>query len=172
MKNILILYATNWGVTKQCAEMLEKQLNQRYTVTVMDIQKERPALSEYDVVILGSNIRMGKINRAMKKLLQEEAEYLSSVPTAVYLCLGYPRQFEEYAELELPKKLTCSLGVHCFGGELKPEKLRGIDKWIVKMVRNSIRTQDFEESDTDHHQLPEILPENIVLLADKIKSLN
>ena len=169
--NILILYATKWGVTRECAEMLARQLETRYTVTCRDIREGTPDLSAYDLIVLGSHVRVGKINKQMKKLIRENVTLLSSLPTAVYLCMGYTRQFEEYVDIELPKTLHCSLGVHCFGGELKPEKLKGLDKWIVRAVRNSIRTQDFEESDTDHHQLPEILPENITLLSDRIKSL-
>lgn len=169
--NILILYATKWGVTKECGQILAKQLEGRYEVTLMNLHQETPDLKKYDLIVLGSHIRMGRMDKAMKKLLRENATLLSSLPTAVYFCMGYPKQFEEYADIELPRELHCSLGVHCFGGELKPEKLKGIDKWIVRAMRNSIRTQDFEESDADHHQLPEILPENVTLLADKIKTL-
>ena len=169
--NILILYATKWGVTKECAEILAEQLRIRYTVSVVNIRESIPDLGQYDLIVLGSHIRMGRMDKTMKRLIRDNAKLLSSLPTAVYFCMGYPKQFEEYADIELPKDLRCSLGVHCFGGELKPEKLKGFDKWVVRAVRNSIRTQDFEESDADHHQLPEILPENITLLADKIKSL-
>lgn len=168
--NILILYATKWGVTKECAEILAEQLRSRYTVSVVNIRESIPDLGQYDLIVLGSHIRMGRMDKVMKGLIRENAALLSSLPTAVYLCMGYTRQFEEYADIELPKDLHCALGVHCFGGELKPEKLKGLDKWIVRAVRNSIRTQDFEESDADHHPLPEILPENITLLADKIKA--
>ena len=74
-------------------------------------------------------------------------------------------------DILLPKRLECSLGHHCFGGELKPEKLTGFDKLVVRMLRSSIKSQDFEESDEDHHPLPELIPENINLLVEKIKRL-
>lgn len=171
MKSILIVYASRWGVTKHCAELLKSQLDQRYAVTLADVEQGSPDLHAYELVILGSNVRMGRINKGIKRLLREQGAYLSSIPSAFFLCLGYPKQFDEYVSMSVPKGVTFSLGAHCFGGELKPDKLRGMDKWIVRMVRSSIRSQDFEESDADHHQLPEILPENVTLLADKIKSL-
>ena len=54
---------------------------------------------------------------------------------------------------------------------MKPEKLRGIDKLVVKMVRNSIKTKNFENGQLDQIPLPEILPENITRLADSIREL-
>lgn len=166
---ILILYATKHGVTKRCAEMLAERLTATHTVTVSDVHKNPPAPTDYDIVVLGSSIRMGRMDKNMKNYIQTYADELSSMPSAVYLCCGFPRRFEEYIDLQLPRKLICSLGYHSFGGELKPEKIKGLDKLIVKAARNSIQMQDFEESDADHHDLPEILPENINLLANKIQ---
>ena len=105
----------------------------------------------------------------MKKYIKEHKATLSEIPTAIGLCCGLTKLFEEYLETQFPKDLVCSLGYHLFGGELKPEKLHGMDKLIVKMARTSIQTQDFEQSNADLHDLPELLPENVTLLADKIK---
>jgi len=166
---ILILYASRGGATKQCAEMLAEKLENVHTVSVFDITKQAPSPADYDVVVLASSIRMGQMNKVMKKYIKEHKAALSQIPTAVGLCCGFPRQFEEYIETQLPRDLVCSLGHHLFGGELKPEKIHGLDKLIVKMARTSIQTQDFEQSNADLHDLPELLPENIALLADKIK---
>ena len=168
---ILILYASRGGATKYCAELLAEKLKNIHEVCVTDITKSQPAPDEFDVIVLTSSIRMGQMNKLMKKYVKENKEVLSQIPTAVGLCCGFPRQFEEYIETQLPRDLVCSLGHHLFGGELKPEKLRGMDKLIVKMARTSIQTQDFEQSNADLHDLPELLPENVTLLADKIKQL-
>ena len=114
---------------------------------------------------------MGRIDKTMKRYLKENKDLLSQKPTAFGLCCGLPRLFEEYVEAQLPKDLVCSLGHHLFGGELKPEKLHGMDKLFVKIARHSIQTQDFEQSEDNLHDLPELLPENVALLADQIKQL-
>lgn len=168
---ILILYATRGGATKQCAEMLAEKLQNVHEITLTNCKDSLPSPTEFDVIVLASSIRMGQINKTMKKYIKENKETLSQMPTAIGLCCGYPRQFEEYVETQFPKNLNCSLGYHLFGGELKPEKLHGMDKLIVRMVRSSIQTQDFEQPKEDLHDLPELLPENISLLADKIKQL-
>lgn len=166
---ILILYASRGGATKQCAEMLAEKLENVHEVCLTDVTKAQPSPADYDVVVLASSIRMGQMNKIMKKYIKEHKAILSQSLTAVGLCCGFPRQFEEYIETQLPRDLVCSLGHHLFGGELKPEKIHGLDKLIVKMARTSIQTQDFEQSNADLHDLPELLPENITLLADKIK---
>ena len=168
---ILIIYASHGGATRRCAEMLAKRLNAHHTASLLPVSEPSPAPDDYDAVVLGSSIRMGKADKTIKTYIKQQLEVLSSMPTAVFFCCGYPKQFEEYVETQLPKKLICSLGVHCFGGELKPEKLKGFDKLVVRIARSSIRSQDFEESDADHHALPELLPENVVLLAEKIEKL-
>jgi len=168
---ILILYASRGGATKYCAELLAEKLKNIHEVCVTDITKSQPVPDEFDIVVLASSIRMGQMNKLMKKYIKENKEVLSQKFTAIGLCCGFPRQFEEYIETQLPRDLVCSLGHHLFGGELKPEKLHGMDKLIVKMARTSIQTQDFEQSPDDLHDLPELLPENVTLLADKIKQL-
>ena len=62
--------------------------------------------------------------------------------------------------------------MHHFGGELKPDKLRGFDKLVVRSMRKSIREADFEDDDLLDLSLPEIIPENIKLLADLIKNID
>ena len=91
------------------------------------------------------------------------------MPCAIYLCCGFTRLFDEYAETLFPRRFSPSLGFHLFGGELKPDKVTGFDKLVVFFMRSSIKSQDFEESDNDHHDLPEIIPENITLLAKELR---
>ena len=111
------------------------------------------------------------MSRKIKKYVKANLEALNNMPCAVYFCCGFTRLFVEYSETLLPRKFKPSLGYHLFGGELKPDKIKGIDKLAVLAMRNSIRSQDFEEDDRDHHDLPEIIPENITLLAKEIRAL-
>ena len=168
---ILILYATRGGATEECAQILRRSLHPRHQVVCVNAQQQLPSPEEFDVIVLGSPIQMGKAMKPIKQYMKQNAACLSEKNTAVFFCCGYPRQFEEYVETQIPRELTCSLDVHCFGGELKPEKRKGLEKVLVRAMRNSIRSQDFEESDADHHALPELLPENIALLANSIEKL-
>ncbi len=170
---VLVLYATRGGVTKECAGLLTAQLEPTHSVTCLNVKDTSPLPSpkDFDAVILGSSINIGRIHKQVRAYMKQYAALLSAMPCGIFLCCGLPRNFEEYVDAQIPKNVSCSLGIHCFGGELKPEKRKGLDKLVVAIARNSIQTQDFEESDRDHHELPEIFPENINLLADKIKGL-
>ena len=170
--NILILYASKNGVTKQCSEMLAELLKKSHTVTLVSAKDDPlPSPSDFDVAIIGSSVRMGTINSKIKKYMKQYAEILTDMHTAVFLCCGFPDEFDDYVATQVPTRLIASLGFHYFGGELKPEKLHGLDKFIVKRVRNSIRERNFENSALDQISLPEILPETIVRLSDSIRML-
>ena len=170
--NILIAYATYGGVTRRCADMLAAHLEEHHNVTLADVKKENiPSPDGFDVIVLGSAIRMENMNRKIKKYVKENLNYLNEKPCAVYFCCGLTKLFGEYSETLLPRHFEPSLGFHLFGGELKPDKLSGIDKLAVMLMRSSIRSQDFEEDDSDHYELPEIIPENIALLAKSIRAL-
>ena len=170
---ILILYATKNGATRECAEMLVEMLEKRHTVTVISANEATtlPSPEGFDVAVIGSSVRMGAINKKIKKYLKTNLQALSEIHTAFFLCCGFADNFEEYIDMHVPKKLKLSLGTHYFGGEMKPEKLRGIDKLIIKMVRSSIHDKNFENSSLDQIALPELLPESIARLSDSIRDI-
>ncbi len=167
---ILIVYSTYGGVTQKCANMLSEILKEKHDVYLVNAREEEiPPPINYDVAVIGSSVRIGSINKKIKKYVKSNMDVLISMPCAVFYCCGYTKQFQEYADTQMPAKFLPSLGYHLFGGELKPDKLSGMDKIIVKIMRDAILSQDFEEDDKDHHELPEIIPENILLLAKEIE---
>ena len=169
---VLIIYATSGGVSRRCAEILRDKLaGDAFQVTLCDIHDNPPSPDGFDVAVIGGSIRMGKINKRLKNYLKSHANTLCELQTALFLCCGYTENFDDYVTLNFPKAIIPSLGIHCFGGELKPEKLKGFDKFIVKMVRASILDEDFENPDPTRSPLPEIVPENIWRLADNIRAL-
>lgn len=169
---ILIIYSTTGGVSRRCAEILcDKFSSSAFEVTLCDINDAPPSPEGFDVAVIGGSIRMGKINKKLKSYLKSHIDTLNKLHTALFLCCGYTENFDDYVTLNFPKHIIPTLGIHCFGGELKPEKLKGFDKFIVKMVRASILDEDFENPDPTKSHLPEIVPENIWRLADTIKAL-
>ena len=170
---VLIVYSTHGGASKRCAEMLEEKIKNRFEVTLVNVKEKNgaPSPEEYDVAVIGGPVRFGHIDKTLRNYLKNNAEKLNEISSAFFYCCGFPADVEEYIDTQFPKELNFSLGVHCFGGELKPEKLKGFDKLVVKMVRSHINSQDFEESDADHAPLPELLPESVERLADMIIEL-
>ena len=164
---ILIAYSSKQGTTRKCIEMLSERLGTA-EVDICDVNKDTPKSPEcYDAVLLGSSIRWGGASKKIKKYAKEHKAELNTMPSAVFLCCGHPDEFEDYVKSQFSKYLTPTYGFHCFGGELKPKQTRGFDRIIVSMARRSIIEHDFEDSNYQG-SLPEILPENIDILADTV----
>ncbi len=168
---ILIIYASKNGVAKKAAEKLESELCASNEISLYGIHDAPPSPEGFDVVILGGSIRMTKLNKNLKKYLKEHLDIISSMPSAFYICCGIIRDFDDYKTTELPSKIRFSLGVECFGGELKPDKVHGFDKFFTKIMRQKILTQDSDLAKTSGLELPEFMPENIFALAERIKRL-
>lgn len=168
---ILIIYASKNGVAKKGAERLAEELSQTNEISVYDINDSPPSPEGFDVVVLGGSIRMTKLNKRLKKYLKTHIDAISNMPSAFFICCGIIRDFEDYKTTELPTKIAFSLGVECFGGELKPDKLRGLDKQVVRVMRQSILTQDSDLAHSSNLDLPEFMPENVDALAERIRRL-
>ena len=168
----LIIYASKNGVAKMCAEKLYSELAPTTEVSLYSISDSPPSPGEFDVVVLGGSVRMTKLNKQLKRYLKENIDAISNMPSAFFFCCGIIRDVDDYKATELPPKIHFSLGVECFGGELKPDKLKGLDKIIVTAMRQKILTQDSDLRNMSDLELPEYMPENILALAERIKRLN
>ncbi len=168
---ILIIYASKNGVAKKAAEKLSSELSATNEIALYDIHDAPPSPEGFDVVILGGSIRMTKLNKALKKYLKEHLETISAMPSAFFFCCGIIRDVDDYKATELPSKIKFSLGIECFGGELKPDKVHGFDKLFTKMMRQKILTQDSDLAHSSGLELPEFMPENILALAERIKRI-
>lgn len=168
---ILIIYATKNGVSKIAAERLSEQLSSSNEISLYDINDNPPAPNTFDVIVLGGSVRMTRINKKLKKYIKKYLNEISNMPSAFFFCCGIIRDFDDYKATELPSKIQFSLGIECFGGELKPDKLKGFDKLVAKAMRQSILTQDSDLRNSSNLELPEFMPENVLALAERIKRL-
>ena len=168
---ILIIYATKNGVAKKAAEKLADELSATNEISIYDINDNPPSPETFDVVVLGGSIRMTKLNKKLKAYLKAHLNIISEKHSAFFICCGIIRDFEDYKITELPSKIKFSLGIECFGGELKPDKVHGFDKLLTKIMRQKILTQDSDLAKSSGLELPEFMPENILALAERIKRL-
>ena len=168
---VIIVYATKNGVSKQASMMLAQKLQGFSTVEAYDINDNPPSPDGYDVAVVGGSIRMSRLNKKLKKYIKDNASALSNMHSAAFICCGLTNDFEDYVTTEIPKSIKFSLGIECFGGELKPSKLRGMDKILTYIMRQSILTQDPDKSNRDMIELPEIFPDTIYALAERIHRL-
>lgn len=123
----LIAYTTKSGATRIYAEILADMTT---NCTICDVSKQMPQLDEYDVVILGSGVRMGKIYKPMKKFIERNLSVISTKKIAIFLCNGEPNTFQQALQKNLPRKLLgIALCVESFRGIAPFSKPKNQD-WI------------------------------------------
>ena len=165
---ILIAYTSRTGTVTKCVEMLTEMLRARCEVELCDMSVGTPnSLGNYDAVVIGSSVRMGRISKQIKSYVKSNLDVLNNMPCAFFLCCGLPDDFDDYIDINLPRDFAPSHGKYCFGGELKPKNAKGFDRFIISAMRRSIREHDFEDGNYDG-SLPEIIPENIEALANRL----
>ncbi|MDD3241587.1 MAG: flavodoxin domain-containing protein [Bacilli bacterium] len=127
----LIVYASKTKTTEKCSKILSEELDFK----MVNIKDKKPDISNYDVIVIGSYIRMGMIDRQIKKFIIENKEKLLKKKCALYLCCGVQENMDKYFWTNYPQEiLECAILKECFGCSLDVNKLKGIEKFVVKMM--------------------------------------
>ena len=161
---ILIAYTTKTGCCAECAKLLAAQLT-NHTVDVYDISLEKPNIEAYELCIIGGSIRFGRLEKNVYKFITDNKNLLMNIKTAYFICNAFSDQSEYYFKKAFPRwAIDGALLFDSFGGELKLDKQKGLDKLIVKMILK-------ENEENDEFAMPNILTEAIGRFADKIKTI-
>lgn len=87
MSSIVVLYATGEGQTAKIAERIVKTISERgHEASAIDV-RDRPEsfrLAEYDAVVVGASIHVGKHQNEVREFVTENRDGLSGVPTAFF----------------------------------------------------------------------------------------
>ena len=132
----LIIYASKTGTTEKCAKQINTQLEDSKMVNILNQDED---INRYDLIIIGTPIRMGMIDKKIKKLLISNIENLKSKKVAYFICCGFNENWKSYYEQNIPKDLLDTAIIYdTFGGEMDIQKQKGFDKFITKMVSKNI----------------------------------
>ena len=166
---IVIAYSTKSGTVRECAEELAKKLAPN-EVELADLNLTPPDITGFDIVIIGGYVRMGKISKKMTQFIDENKSVLGETMHAFFLCCGLPESTEYYFKKSIPRELlNSSISNMCFGGDLRVNKQKGLDKFIAKMILKEIRNNNISEDMNDEMPIPAVIPENISRFADEIR---
>ena len=118
------------------------------------IAAQNEDIDKYDLIIIGSPIRMGMIDKRVKDFISKNVAY--------FICCGFNENWKQYYEQNFPKELLDkAITYDSFGGEMNLEKQKGFDKFIVKMVSKNI----------DKNKEIKIINENINQFIEKVKEI-
>ena len=168
---IAIVYATVGGTTRECASLLAKELK-NHSVELFEIGKNEPNVVDFDVVVVGFPIMMGKAVKSARLYLKNNKEALMRGATAYFICCGFVDCFEEYAEKCISADMRdVAIDVACLGGSLDPARFKGLNRFVVKAVRAEILGGGDNADERKDMVLPTVMEENIAQLGDKIKNI-
>jgi menaquinone-dependent protoporphyrinogen oxidase len=135
MKSIII-YATKYGCAEKAARMLKERL--RGEIDMVNVAKEKvPSLKEYDNVILGGSIYVGKIQKELASYINNNLTELLGKRTGLFICGALKETDKISKELKdaFPEALSNkTVAKETFGYEFSFDKMSFFDKIATKSI--------------------------------------
>jgi menaquinone-dependent protoporphyrinogen oxidase len=136
MKN-LIIFTTKYGSVEKCSKLLKEKLNGE--TTIVNLKKDPvPNLQDFDNIILGGSIYIGKIQKKLTKFMDNNLDALLQKRVALFICGG--EQGEKLnTELKdaFPEKLyDHAISKEIFGNEVNFDKMNFIDKLALRFAKH------------------------------------
>ncbi|MDO4541355.1 MAG: flavodoxin domain-containing protein [Bacillota bacterium] len=128
--NTIILYSGKSGTTQKAAQILKELLPNAVS---LDLKKASGDIGQYDTVIIGGAIRIGKLPKEVDKFIAANKDALLKKHLGLFICCGFTDKAQEELNAVYSQELrdhAAALG--CFGGEINIDKQKGIDKLIAK----------------------------------------
>ena len=110
-----IVYATKYGCTKECAEILKTYLHGE--VNILSAKADKINLSQYDAVFIGGSVYMGKIQKEITQFCKRNLKQLLHTKIGLFVCCYTPVSYTHLEPNEVEPiwaiRTTCSIGRHC-----------------------------------------------------------
>ncbi len=135
--SILIAYASQYGCTEKCANMLSVNLKDNDSlISVVDLgSKQKIALNNYDTVIIGGPITAGKINSKVKKFCAGNLPELLKKKIGLFICGASVEEAQKELSDNFPQELLdVAAAKGYFGYEFNLEKMNFAIRAIIKKI--------------------------------------
>lgn len=111
---VLVLYATKTGATEQCVKVLQKEIS---NCMLFNIEGGKPAIEEFDRIILGAGVRDGKIYKPIRDFIKKNHSELLKKRMGYFICNEKPKETEEIIQRNIPADLKeAAICIESFGG--------------------------------------------------------
>lgn len=157
---ILIAYTTKHGCTEKCVKKLASQiLNEALIVNL----KAKPKLdiSQFDVVLIGGSIQVGKIQKQVKSFCENNLSELKKKKIGLFVCcMSKEDEAIAYINELFPEDLVkTAVAKEYFGWEVNFERMNFIERFIMKKIAKTNKS------------VSHISEENISKFASTIKNI-
>ncbi len=159
----LIIYASKNGSTKKAAALLAANIGADFC-DMFEVNEKLPQISNYECVAVGSYIRMGVIDKKIAAFIKNNKEELFGTKFGLFICSCLEDKVSEAVEKNFNEELLDkAAAVDWFGGELAEDKIKGMDKLLVKMMLKATK------ADPNFRMVNKIHPEAITAFANRLK---
>lgn len=118
MKQVLILYGTRWGTTKDTSEKIRDVLEKKeIEATLINTEEEEPSLSMFDGVLIGTGIKISMWKKNIKKFVKKYKKDIGNrnFKFGFFVCCGTASEKEKISEAKvkyIDKKMQ-KIGLTC-----------------------------------------------------------
>ncbi|MDP4094273.1 MAG: flavodoxin domain-containing protein [Bacillota bacterium] len=134
--NSLIIYTTKHGCVEKAANLLKEKLTGQVQ-SVNAMKQAAPSLDEYDTIILGGSIYMGRIQKELTNYVSKNLPLLMNKKIGLFICAGSPEENARSKELTdsfPPELYSHAKAKEIFGSEIIFSKLGFFEKMITKAI--------------------------------------
>lgn len=133
MKNC-ILFTTKHGSAERAAGLLKEKLTAETDIINLKNVK-KPDITDYDTVILGGSIYIGKIQKKLKKFIKKNLKELLNKNIALYIMAAEKDNPEAVLEKVFPQVLhDHALSKMHFGYEMILEGMNSTEKAVAQSL--------------------------------------
>jgi menaquinone-dependent protoporphyrinogen oxidase len=139
---VLVTVASKHGATTGIGEAIAETLRSKGLYVAFIEPQSVDSVDEFDAVVVGSALYMGRWMGEARDFVKENAEALSERPVWLFASgpiigtLNAPNDGADAAEGRKLQELIGARETRVFAGELKKESLGFVEKQIIKMVKS------------------------------------
>lgn len=151
----LIVYTSKTGTVEKCVNKLKEKIE---NIDIVNIEEEQVNITDYDIIIIGTPIRMSLFNKKIKCFIEKNKEELLTKKVAYFICCGFNENIKQYYNQNISKELLDKAIIYTsFGGEMDINKQKGFDKFVVKMVSKKEGNKDIKILDDNINQFIKVI---------------
>lgn len=137
--NTLILYATKTTTTEKCAQKIKTATGNEAIKIVNIADSKRIDISDYDQIVIGTGLYMGKIHKLIKRFINKNSEMLLSKKLHFYICgLGGGEESLPAFNNDVANDLRLhATQIKYLGNEIHYELMNPIYRFVIKQIVKS-----------------------------------
>jgi len=131
----IIIYATKYGSVEKAARILKEKLGGE--VALVNLMKEKaPSFSEYDRIVLGGSVYVGKVQKELTAYINNNLPELLKRKIGLFVCAAQePEVVKQELEAAYPQELYLHAEATAhLGYEFDFSKMSFVDKTVTKMI--------------------------------------